>query len=129
MREPVEGVEGEMISAIAPFEVIDLRRTLAEADLEDIIDELVDAFLGDAPFRMDAIASAVESGKGDQVRATAHAYKSAAASIGAGQLAELLRLLEMAGAAGDKTKAAVLLPQVLAAHDTVVSCLQEEFPS
>lgn len=116
-------------SEIPPFEVEHLRRTLAEAELEDIIGELVGAFLDDAPSRMDAINTAVAAGTCDLVKASAHAYKSAAASMGAKQLAELLRQLEEAGAQGDSVRAATLLPLIRNAHDSVVTPLREEFDS
>ena len=115
--------------ALAPFEVDDLRRVLEEVELADIIDELVEAFLDDAPARMDAIGAAVESAVHDQIRTTAHAYKSAAASMGARRLADLLRQLELAGAEGDDVRAAALLPVVRVAHDTVVGRLREAFES
>jgi hypothetical protein len=73
---------------------------------------------------METIGASVELAVGEDIMASAHAYKSAAASIGAVQLADLLRKLELAGAKGDCAHAAALLPHVRVAHDTVVTRLR-----
>ncbi len=129
MTNTVGSIDVGSNNDIAPFQVADLRRVMADADLEDIIDDLVEAFLDDAPVRMQNIGMSVEAASSKEIRTAAHAYKSAAASIGAEQLAELLRRLEVAGAEGDCTRAAALLPLVRVAHDTVVARLREEFGS
>jgi HPt (histidine-containing phosphotransfer) domain-containing protein len=112
---------------IGPFEVAEFRKAMAEAELEDIIDELVEAFLEDAPARMSAIETAVAVTAAEEIRYAAHAYKSSAASMGAKQLADLLRQLELAGSEGDSARAAALLPEVLDAHESVVVQLTEHF--
>jgi HPt (histidine-containing phosphotransfer) domain-containing protein len=117
------GIQGN--EEIAPFEVEHLRRTMAEAELEDILDELVQVFLEDAPSRMAAIDSAVRAASRDDIKNSAHAYKSAAASMGAWQLSDLLRQLESAGAEGDESRAEALLSKVRIAHDSVVATLQQ----
>lgn len=127
MTEFAGTIASDVSNEIPPFEVNDLRSAMAEAELEDIIDELVEAFLEDAPSRMEAIGAAVYSANTDEIRATAHAYKSAAASMGAKQLADLLRQLEVAGAQGEGPRAAALLPQVKTSHDIVVTRLKDEF--
>lgn len=129
MTDIVETIDRRVGNEIAPFVVDDLRRSMAEAEIEDMIDELVEAFLDDAPSRMETISASVESAVGEDIRAAAHAYKSAAASIGARQLADLLLKLEVAGNEGDCARGATLLPLVRAAHDTVVTRLREEFAS
>ncbi len=127
MTDTAGTVTNDVSNEMASFEVADFRRAMAEAELEDIIDELVEAFLEDAPIRMGAIQSAVEASAPEEVRSSAHAYKSAAASMGATQLAELLRQLEVSGAEGDSSRSASLLIAARAAHDTVVARLIGEF--
>ena len=127
MTNIAETVVSEVQNEFPAFEVDDLRRTLADAELDDIVDELVEAFLDDAPSRMAAIESAVAATSSDDVRTTAHAYKSAAASMGARQLAEFLRQMEIAGSSGDTARASALLPMVRAAHESVVAPLRHEF--
>ena len=127
MTDTAGTVTNDVSNEMASFEVADFRRAMAETELEDIIDELVEAFLEDAPIRMGAIQSAVEASAPEEVRSSAHAYKSAAASMGATQLAELLRQLEVSGAEGDSSRSASLLIAARAAHDTVVARLIGEF--
>ena len=57
----------------------------------------LEVFLADAPGRMDAVVSAVEAGDPEQMRLAAHAFKSAAGTIEAKRLFDLLKQLEAAG--------------------------------
>ncbi len=112
-----------------PIDIVELRREMAAAELEDIVEELVEAFLEDAPGRMGAIETAVETAVGQEIRFAAHAYKSSAASIYAKNLADLLFQLESAGSEGDSTRAADLLPRLRAEHNATMAQLQKEFPT
>jgi HPt (histidine-containing phosphotransfer) domain-containing protein len=104
----------------------EFRLAMREAELEDIIEDLVEAFLQDAPGRITAIESAVQSGDAESIRLAAHAYKSSAATMYAHQLAGLLRLMELAGGEGDADRATSLLPQVKQAHDAIMDQLRGE---
>ncbi len=64
-----------------PINLAEFRSAMAELELEDILDELVETFLSDAPGRMSAIESAVKSSAADEIRTAAHAYKSATANM------------------------------------------------
>jgi HPt (histidine-containing phosphotransfer) domain-containing protein len=118
---------GEASEIGPPIDISHFRREMAEAELEDIVDELVEAFLEDAPGRMVAIETAVGSARTDDIRFAAHAYKSGAASMYAKRLADLLCQLESAGSEGDSGRAAELLPVVRAEHDATLALLSAEF--
>jgi HPt (histidine-containing phosphotransfer) domain-containing protein len=74
---------------------------------------------------MDALEAALIASDSSEIRMAAHAFKSAASTVRATDLAELLNQVEHAGASGDMVQAAALIPQVRAEHDAVMSFLQE----
>ncbi|HEY4131210.1 MAG TPA: response regulator [Gemmatimonadaceae bacterium] len=77
-----------------------LRRDLELGGVAEIFDDIVKVYMRDAPMRMDALQRAVESGEARGIERAAHAFKSAAATIHAGRLAELLQELERNGRNG-----------------------------
>jgi len=100
-----------------------LRKELAEAGAEEILWELVETFAADAPFRMEAIDSALQSGSGRQIRSAAHAYKSSAGTMKARDLAALLLDLEQAGNERDFARALALQPPIREAHERALEFL------
>lgn len=107
-----------------PISLEAFRTEMREQDLEELVDELIEAFLNDAPGRFDALQNAVESGSATDVRAAAHAYKSAAATMRADALAGLLCEAETAGREGDLARSADLLPEIRRMHEGVLTQLR-----
>jgi two-component system sensor histidine kinase/response regulator len=107
-------------------DVTGLRRNMADAGAAEIVPQLLAAFWADAPARMTAIESAVESHDGAALGRAAHAYKSAAGAIAANALAEALRRLELAGKAGDLVRAAPLVIEVRTRHEAALAQLRRE---
>lgn len=109
---------------VAPFVLpIDLeafRQSMKDQDLEDLVDELVVTFAKDAPVRLDALQTAIDSGDTDAIKSSAHAYKSAAVTMRAVRLASLLQETEIAAHEGDAGRPIDLLPQVKAEHEAVL---------
>ena len=64
------------------------------------VQELIDAFLEDAPTEIATLRSAVERGDAEEARRLAHTLKSNGATFGAQTLAELCRRLEVLGRQG-----------------------------
>ena len=126
MSDPVPATQPDATQARPQIDMGEFRRAMREAELEDIIEDLIEAFLQDAPGRITAIDSAVHSGDAEAIRFAAHAYKSSAATMYAHQLAGLLRLLELAGGEGDADRATNLFPQVKEAHDAIMEQLRGE---
>ena len=62
---------------------------------EDIIDELIQAFLDEAPVMLNDLKSALGNGDVDTFRRNAHSLKSNAITFGAEELATLAKELEL----------------------------------
>ena len=101
--------------AAAPDGPVDLeqfRRTMREAGAEEAVDSILDTFLETAPERLAVLGAAVERDETAGIAAAAHAFKSAAGSIGAKELATLLGDAERAARAGDGTGARGLYDRI-----------------
>jgi len=75
-------------------------RGLADPDGPDLLAELVELFMTDAPPRLAGIAQAVASSDAEALRRCAHALKGASGTLGARRLADVCGALEAAGRAG-----------------------------
>ena len=74
---------------------------MSEAGVEDDgTDTIIRLFMRDAPERLQAIEQAAAARDGEAIRTSAHAFKSAAASIQARALADRLEAMESAAASG-----------------------------
>jgi two-component system sensor histidine kinase/response regulator len=102
-HELFAAVEGGAARAAASAPVVDLaafRATMREAGAEDAVDGILDTFLEHAGGHVDALERATTSSDAAAIAKAAHAFKSAAGSIGAQGLAAALQALEQAGRAG-----------------------------
>jgi HPt (histidine-containing phosphotransfer) domain-containing protein len=72
-------------------------RELQEDGDDDLLGELIDLFLADAPARIDAIRAAVARQDWAALTAPAHSLKGSCGSLGAFPLAELCGRLEHCG--------------------------------
>ncbi len=77
-----------------PVDLKGFREQLREAGVEQAVNSMLTVFLEDAPGRMDDLVSAVNAEEAVSVENASHAFKSAAATIGAHNLAALLKELE-----------------------------------
>lgn len=100
------------------------RRQMRANDLEDLIDELIETFLKDAPARFEALEAAINASDPVQIRHAAHAYRSAAATMHALRLVEVLSEIEAAGRADDTIDPVQLLSSLRREHDSVLTQLQ-----
>lgn len=129
----VEGIELEaekletsgVQSTARPVDLDDFRRTMREAGVEDAVDSMIALFLDDAPERKEALAQAVGARDPVAIGAAAHAFKSAAATIRAKRLGDLLGQMELASRQGDANVACQLFPQVCLECDRVCEQLEE----
>jgi two-component system sensor histidine kinase/response regulator len=122
-EESAAEAAGSPASAAAPVDLAELRGSLREGGVEDMLETLVAAFLHEAPGRVAAIEEAVRAGDGEQIRQAAHAYKSSASQLGARALAEALQTLELAGRDADLAAAAGLVGTVQREHKSVCAFL------
>jgi PAS domain S-box-containing protein len=109
-----------------PVDLEGFRRTMREAGVEDAVDEMLDVFENDALVRMEAVESAVASGDAEEIKLAAHAFKSAAGTIEARGLFELLKQLERAGREERVADASQLFEQVQREYDAVRDFLSHE---
>ena len=107
----------------APVDLQGFRDTMREAGVEDAVESMLEAFLQDAPRRIDQVEQAVSAKDVERIYQSAHAFKSAAGTINARRLADLLGEVEAAGRAGDDGKAAGLLGLVLHEYQAVMDYL------
>lgn len=64
---------------------------------DELMGELIQLFIGDAPVQIKAIAAAIEQQSAAQLENAAHSLKGSAASLGANALAAIARKLEIRG--------------------------------
>ncbi len=77
------------------------RRTMEEAGAAEAVDGILATFVATLPQRLEALVAAAISTDAEPLQRAAHAFKSAAGTIGAGHLAALLEETERAAQAGD----------------------------
>ena len=78
-------------------ETIDALRSLQEDGDDDLLTELIDLFLQDAPPRIAAIRDAVDAADWPRVAERAHSLKGSCGSLGAVQMAAVCARLEATG--------------------------------
>jgi signal transduction histidine kinase/CheY-like chemotaxis protein/HPt (histidine-containing phosphotransfer) domain-containing protein len=107
-------------------DVIESLRELGDDDGMELLAELVDLFLLDAPERMAELFKAFEENDTEQLERTAHALKSSSANLGALGLSGIFGDLEQAGREQDLSRAGALLEQSRAEYHRVEAALKQE---
>jgi CheY-like chemotaxis protein len=97
---PASG-DGSAQVASHPVDLAGFRRDMRDAGAEAAVDQILETFLNSVEERIRAITTAVAAGSTSDIARAAHAFKSAAAAIGARGLAHLLQQAEAAGQADD----------------------------
>jgi CheY-like chemotaxis protein len=105
--EPLPGADDALDRAR-----LDLLRSLPGPSGAGLLDVVVASFAADAPARLAALRSAVDSGDLVLATAAAHALKGAAGNLGATRVAALSGELETAGRDGDLVAARDLLARL-----------------
>jgi HPt (histidine-containing phosphotransfer) domain-containing protein len=88
--------------------------------------ELLEMFFAEADRQMTALAGAISSGSSDIALRAAHALKGAAANVGAVQMRELARELEVVVRSGGLEFAMSLLDRLRAAQTATRAALEAE---
>jgi HPt (histidine-containing phosphotransfer) domain-containing protein len=118
-RPPADGSID--VTALAELAAID-----GEPGQPNLLAELLDVFREDAPVRLAAVRTALESGDTDRVRQGAHALKGSCAALGLLHLQELCATLESQGCAGTLAEANRTLAAVEAELDRLRPWLRAE---
>ena len=92
-------------AAPAPVDVAGFRRTMEEAGAAEAVDGILATFVETLPQRLEALTAATGGDSAEPIQRAAHAFKSAAATIGARELAALLDQIEGAAREGDVSRA------------------------
>jgi CheY-like chemotaxis protein len=90
---------------------------------DDLVIEVINSYLLDAPQRLQAIASAIAAGELVRVSQAAHAMRSLSASIGATQLANLCGVAESMARHQQSDISPSLLMQIQTEYDRVTTAL------
>jgi HPt (histidine-containing phosphotransfer) domain-containing protein len=106
-----------------------LQRELTEAGAAEALGPILDTFLADAPGRMETLIKAFTAGDTVAVARAAHAFKSAAATIGAAGLAALLADIEGRGKAQQIQDLGALVEQARKESDRVLEQVTVARPS
>ena len=122
-------------SQIAPEEILDgaiddetfqaLKDMLG--DDEEILTELINNYLEDAPQRLLMIHQAIENQDAAELCSFAHALKSLSVTIGAMDLAEICQELESMGDAGNTVGASTIASQIETEYQRVEAALHSQY--
>ncbi len=107
-----------------PVDLDRFRAIMREAGVEHVVDTTVGIYLEEAPEIFNALSSAAEDGRTADVRSRAHSLRSSSGNIRAGDLAQHMKRLEQAAAAGEADRVRELLPAARTEFDAVMSYLR-----
>jgi CheY-like chemotaxis protein len=130
LAEPTaaSALAGESAARAAPVDVAGFREALRQAGVEESIGEIVKTFVADAPGRWDALQKAFQATDSRAIERAAHAFKSAAATIGAHRLTALLQVVEVAAQEGSAERAGTELEELRAEVEAVLRYLHDAEP-
>ena len=100
-------------------------RLLAEVGDSEAVAEVISVFQSDTQARIRTLHPALAAGDAARLRAQAHAIKGSAAQVGARQVAEISREIEVAAVAGDLGRVAGLLPALESEFSAVRRAMSE----
>jgi len=125
---PVVGAAGPALDGAPEGEPVDRRvlEDLEELGGTELVEELIETFLDDAPSRLEALRGAVQGGEAPAVRRLAHALGGSCGSMGTVEMTRLSGTLEKAGASGDLSLARELLERLEAEFGRVRTALETE---
>ncbi|QSJ18025.1 Hpt domain-containing protein [Nostoc sp. UHCC 0702] len=98
-------------------------------DDAEILAELIDTYLADAPQRIVAIHQAVSTENARALRSVAHSLRSLSVTIGAMAFGKLCKELEAMGHAGTTVSASTLVSQLETEYQRVEAALQLQHPN
>lgn len=101
-------------------------RKMAGDRANEVLAQIIDNYLADAPQLLQAMRAAVATGDAAALQQAAHTLRSASATLGATTLSQLCKALEAMGCAGKTAGALAGVLQVEAAYETVKLALQME---
>jgi CheY-like chemotaxis protein len=119
-------VSAPIPSSVPPVDLDGFRMMLREAGAEEALYSVLDTFLRSAPDRLAAIATAATSGTATDIVKAAHAFRGAAATIGARELADVLAHVEKTARAGELDTAREACERVGPVAHSVIDYLRQQ---
>lgn len=101
-------------------------RDMAGENASEMLVEVIDSYLEDAPKLLHAISTAIAQGDAAALRQATHTLNSTSATLGATTLSKFCKDLEATGRAGTVEGASERLPQLAAESERVKAALQVE---
>lgn len=101
-------------------------RKMAGARANEVLAQIINNYLAEAPQLLQAMRAAVTTGDAAALQQTVHKLRSASANLGATNLSQLCKGLEIMGGAGTTSGALAGVLQLEAAYETVKAALQIE---
>jgi HPt (histidine-containing phosphotransfer) domain-containing protein len=101
-------------------------RKMVNENADEILAEMIDCYLEDAPKLLEAIAQAVTQGDAKQLRQAAHTLKSSSLTLGATTLSNFCKDLELMSRSGNANYEVDKLPELEAEYKRVKAALQLE---
>jgi CheY-like chemotaxis protein len=98
--------------SLPPIDLAAFRRTMRDAGAEASVDGILAAFIEAVPGQVEALVAAARGTDPEPIAFAAHAFKSAAVTIGARSLGALLQDVEAAARGGDVARARAALTDV-----------------
>ena len=108
---------------------LDQIRALEKEGASNLVEEVIQLYLRDAPTLKGAMVEAVAQGNADGLRKAAHTFKSISATIGALELAKLCKEAERMGKEGKLVNIEEVLAGVEGEYKRVVEALEKESQS
>ena len=103
-----EAVESDT-QAVINQESLDNIRQLQQSGRPDLLGKIIVIYIDDSPALLNSLRESISKGDAENVRLTAHRFKSGSANLGAIKLTELCRQLEDMGRNNELTGAASLV--------------------
>jgi CheY-like chemotaxis protein len=119
---------GESATRAHPVDVAGFRESLRQAGVEESVGDILKTFVAAAPARLDALKKAFTATDPRAIERAAHAFKSAAVTIGAHRLAVLLQAVEVAAREGSAGRAGTELEELRAEVEAVLRYLHDVEP-
>jgi len=107
-------------------------KNLRDLGGDEFLDEVIDAFLADAPELVATLRRSLDDGNAEELRRAAHTLKSNGATLGAEGFADLCRTLEQRGKAGELDGASELVDRIEQEYrplEEALSALRSESPA
>jgi HPt (histidine-containing phosphotransfer) domain-containing protein len=102
-------------------------RDIAGDQADELLQELIQNYLEDAPQFLHQIKEAIGQRDATQLEESAHALRSISLNLGAAKFAKICQSLEFMGRAGHMDDANHLLNQLIIAFEETKSVLQRDF--